>query len=329
MKWKVNKVITKFILLETSILILYFVLLKSVDFKNYYTPFVLSFMLINLSIFLYSVFSKIYKTEKRVSKVLFYSVINISYCIVLSIFVSVSILKISYFQNSKLDIQDIYWIIILLISVSAANYLSALKEKVRRLELEKELQNLNMELLRAKLNPHFVFNTFNFLAEVLRQNPQRAEEFTLRVSDYYREVLKFKKQWSLLEELKFIEKYLEIQREMLLPIKFEYKIATQEKVKDVIVPSGITQPVVENAIKYGIKINSGGIIEIRAGLENENVRIDIFNTGTPQREIKPEHFGTGLSIVSQQLSFIEGKISVNVENGLTIFSIHIPLIKSH
>ncbi|WP_448378618.1 sensor histidine kinase [Fervidobacterium sp.] len=329
MKWKVNKVITKFILLETSILILYFVLLKSVDFKDYYTPFVLSFMLINLSIFLYSVFSKIYKTEKRVSKVLFYSVINISYCIVLSIFVSVSILKISYFQNSKLDIQDIYWIIILLISVSAANYLSALKEKVRRLELEKELQNLNMELLRAKLNPHFVFNTFNFLAEALRQNPQRAEEFTLRVSDYYREVLKFKKQWSLLEELKFIEKYLEIQREMLLPIKFEYKIATQEKVKDVIVPSGITQPVVENAIKYGIKINSGGIIEIRAGLENENVRIDIFNTGTPQREIKPEHFGTGLSIVSQQLSFIEGKISVNVENGLTIFSIHIPLIKSH
>ncbi|WP_448376591.1 sensor histidine kinase [Fervidobacterium sp.] len=329
MKWKVNKVITKFVLIETSILILYFFLLKSVDFKDYYTPFVLSFVLINLSIFLYSFFSRVYRTEKRLSKILFYSVINIAYSVVLSVFVSESILKLSYFQNSKLDIKDIYWIIILLISISAANYLSALKEKVRRLELEKELQNLNMELLRAKLNPHFVFNTFNFLAEALRQNPQRAEEFTLSVSDYYREVLKFKKQWSLLEELDFIEKYLEIQKEMLLPIKFEYKIATQEKVKDIIVPSGITQPVVENAIKYGIKINSGGIIEIRAGLENKNVRIDILNTGTPQREIKPEHFGTGLSIVSQQLSFIEGKISVNVENGLTIFSMHIPLIKLH
>ncbi len=329
MKWKVSRRISEFIVVEISILILYFFLLKSVDFKDYYTPFVLSFVLINLSIFLYSVFSRVYRTEKRLSKILFYSVINIAYCVVLSIFVSESILKISYFQNSKLDIQDIYWIMILLISVSAANYLSALKEKVRRLELEKELQNLNMELLSAKLNPHFVFNTFNFLAEALRQNPERAEEFIFRVSDYYREVLKFKKQWSLLEELDFIEKYLEIQREMLLPIRFEYKITIQETVKDVIIPSGITQPVVENAIKYGIKMNSGGIIEIRAGLENKNVRIDILNTGTPQREIKPEHFGTGLSIVSQQLSFIEGKMSVNVENGLTIFSLHIPLIKTH
>jgi len=329
MKWKVSRRISEFIVVEISILILYFFLLKSVDFKDYYTPFVLSFVLINLSIFLYSTFSKVYRTEKRLSKILFYSVINIAYSVVLSVFVSESILKLSYFQNSKLDIQDVYWIIILLISVSAANYLSALKEKVRRLELEKELQNLNMELLRAKLNPHFVFNTFNFLAEALRQNPERAEEFTLRVSDYYREVLKFKKQWSLLEELDFIEKYLEIQREMLLPIRFEYKITIQETVKDVIIPSGITQPVVENAIKYGIKMNSGGIIEIRAGLENKNVRIDILNTGTPQREIKPEHFGTGLSIVSQQVLLIEGKISVNVENGLTIFSMHIPLIKSH
>jgi two-component system LytT family sensor kinase len=329
MKWKVSRSISKFIVIETSIFILYFFLLKSVDFKDYYTPFVLSFVLINLCIFLYSVFSKVYRTEKRISKMLFYSVINIAYSIVLSVFVSESILKISYFQNSNLGVKDIYWIIILLISVSAANYLSALKEKVRRLELEKELQNLHMELLRAKLNPHFVFNTFNFLAEAVRRNPVRAEEFTLRVSDYYKEVLKFKKQWSLFEELDFIEKYLEIQKEMLLPIKFEYKITIQETVKDAIIPSGITQPVVENAIKYGIKINSGGIIEIRAGLENEDVRIDILNTGSPQREIKPEHFGTGLSIVSQQLSFIEGKMSVNVENGLTIFSMHIPLIKSH
>jgi len=329
MKEKVNKFFIRLILFEVIVFILYFILLVSVNFRDYYTPFVLSFVLINLSIFLYSTFSKIYRTEKKVYKKWFYSVINIFYSTVLGIFVSETILKISYFQDRKLDIQDIYWITILLISIAAANYLSALREKVRRLEVEKSLQSLNMELLRMKLNPHFVFNTFNFLAEAVRKNPQLAEEFTLNVSDYYREVLRFKKQWSLFEEFAFIEKYLVIQREMLLPIVLDYKITFQDRLRDVIIPSGITQPLVENAIKYGVKVNSGGIVEIRAIVEDENVRIDILNTGVPKREITPEHFGIGLSIVSQQILLVGGKMSVKVENEFTIFSLYIPLNRSN
>jgi len=101
MKEKVNKFVIRLILFEVIVFILYFILLVSVNFRDYYTPFVLSFVLINLSIFLYSTFSKIYKykTEKKVYKKWFYSVINIFYSTALCIFVSEVILKISYFQD--------------------------------------------------------------------------------------------------------------------------------------------------------------------------------------------------------------------------------------
>lgn len=318
--WKVAVV-------EISILIWFLTLLRVVEFKNYYTPFVLSFVLMNSIMLLFLVFRKLYRSEQSALKKLLYDLINLSYSFTLSFSLSEVILRITYFHSRRLDVNDAFWLLTVFLSISIASYLSALKEKLRRLSLEKELQNLNMDLLRTKLNPHFVFNTFNFLAEAVRKNPDRAEEFTIMVSDYYRSVLKFKRQWSIDEELAFIEQYVLIQKEMMSSLTFDYAINIEDSAKKRIVPSGITQPVVENAIKYGIKGNSGGKLEINVCEQEDTLEIIIKNTGTPKREITPENFGTGLSIVLKQLELIGGKIFAKTDGNSTCVSLLIPLSK--
>ncbi|MEJ5258096.1 MAG: histidine kinase [Fervidobacterium sp.] len=320
-KEKMDNTGKEIIVVEITTFVLYIIFLFATRLKDFITPLVFSLTLVNITYFLFRNFKRLNRAKSRVKYI--FDLLNCLYSIFLGFSISEIVLKVIAFKSNKLDMNDIYTILITIFSVLVSNYVSGLQEKLQRAELERKIQQMNFELISSKFNPHFVFNTFNFLAETTRGNPERAEEMIIKISDYYREVLKFKDRWTVKEELEFISKYLEIQKELLSHIPIEYEIDYDLNTADYLIPTGITQPIVENAIKYGIKKNNGGIISINVMLE-DGLCIEIKNSKSAFDEVCIKKFGTGLTIVSKLLEFVSGKLEFLTEENLTIFRLYIP-----
>ncbi|MGQ9856161.1 MAG: sensor histidine kinase [Fervidobacterium sp.] len=314
-------IIKEIIVVEITTFVLYIIFIFATSFKDFITTLVFSLILVNITYLLFRNFKRLNRAKSRVKYI--FDLLNWLYSIFLSFSISEIVLKVIAFKSNKLDMSDIYTILITIFSVLVSNYISSLQEKLQKAELERKLQQMNFELVSSKFNPHFVFNTFNFLAETTRRNPEKAEEIIIKISDYYREVLKFKDRWTVKEELEFISKYLEIQKELLSHIPIDYEISCDSYASDSLIPTGITQPIVENAIKYGIKKNNGGIIQINVRVES-GLCIEIKNSKSHSDEICIKKFGTGLTIVSKLLEFVSGRLEFLAEENSTIFRLYIP-----
>ena len=140
-----------------------------------------------------------------------------------------------------------------------------------------------LKALRAQINPHFLQNTFAFLAhELYLSNNTKAVKALDRLSIYLKNVLRFSDQTSttLEEELEFAGEYLEMQRQ-ILSIPFEYQIEIHEDVDlfDIQVPSMLFQPLIENAIKYGLEPDRANQITLKIDYCFPYVKCTISDTG--------------------------------------------------
>ena len=144
------------------------------------------------------------------------------------------------------------------------------REKTERERREAQLlhQTTESELraLRAQINPHFLFNALNTIADLIVVDTQRAERMTERLADVFRHVLtqSQKSTITVREEIEFVRQYLEIEQARFhdrLRVRIDIDAATS----DIKVPALILQPLVENAIKHGLapKIE-GGTVSISA-----------------------------------------------------------------
>jgi two-component system LytT family sensor kinase len=161
-----------------------------------------------------------------------------------------------------------------------------LKEKVRR---ENELLQLatkaELELLKAQINPHFLFNSLNSIHVLSQINPQKSSDMILELSDFLRFSLKQKEsgKQSLHDELSNIKRYLNIEKIRFGDVlSFDFQIS--ENAIESLIPNMILQPLFENAVKHGL--NSGVDllkISMEAQIESGNLNIRISNnigTGT-------------------------------------------------
>jgi len=156
------------------------------------------------------------------------------------------------------------------------------RERERRaLVLESNLANARLGALRAQLHPHFLFNSLNAIAALLRRDPRLAESTLMTLSDLLRLALSQseRQEGPLREELNFVSRYLEIQQ-----TRFGDKLRIENDIApatlDCLVPTLLLQPLVENAIRHGIEpAENGGLLRISARQQNGNLILNVEDDG--------------------------------------------------
>src|SRR5262249_12858605 len=151
------------------------------------------------------------------------------------------------------------------------------EKQIKSLELEARLREAQLHALRSQLNPHFLFNTLHSIAELVHADPDLAEQLVLRLGELLHKALASSGQQevALAEEIDFIKAYLDIEQ-MRLGERLSVKWEIEPDVLGIPVPSLILQPLVENAIQYGIASSSEpGEVRIRAQLESGFLHLEV------------------------------------------------------
>jgi sensor histidine kinase YesM len=168
------------------------------------------------------------------------------------------------------------------ISTKLAETASRLAAKeIREQELLRLKTEAELEALRSKVNPHFLFNTLNSIASLIPEDPRRAEDMVQRLSNLFHYLLSASDTGvvPLAQELDFIREYLEIER-VRLGGRLAYTLERGAALDGAVIPSMLLQPIVENSVKYGIAPQkNGGRIEVRCHREGDRCAITIIDTG--------------------------------------------------
>jgi len=177
-------------------------------------------------------------------------------------------------------------------------------------EQEKLLLAAKLEALANQINPHFLFNTLTSISSLIRTQPETARVLITKLSGLLRRLLRSTDHFvTLREELEAIDEYLHIETTRFGPqLKVVKQI--QPATLDVIVPSLILQPLIENSIKHGLSPKvGGGRITIAARLHNGHTIIEVVDDGLGMSEERMEQVlgrGIGLSNVNERLRTIYG-----------------------
>lgn len=199
-------------------------------------------------------------------------------------------------------------------------------ERARGRRLEAEAERAQLLALRSHLDPHFLFNTLNAIAEWCREDGEVAEAATLRLSDMLRTVLVATRSpaWPLRKELALAENLIDLHR-VRDPDRFTLHTQGLDALPTVQVPPMIFLPLVENAAKHGPNAGHHGPIELRVLTEGDTLALEVENPG-PFAGERPQ--GEGLSQVRRRLVHAyQGRAELRVESrgDRTCARIEIPL----
>lgn len=152
---------------------------------------------------------------------------------------------------------------------------------LRESRLEADLARAQLQLLRAQLEPHFLFNTLHAIAALMRDNPEAAERMILLLSELLRRALRERdeNEVPLREELEFLDRYIEIEQ-----VRFRERLVVERQIQpdilEAMVPPLLLHPLVENAIRHGLARRAeGGHLGIRARREDDRLEIRIWDDG--------------------------------------------------
>jgi two-component system LytT family sensor kinase len=177
-------------------------------------------------------------------------------------------------------------------------------------EQEKLLLAAKIEALANQINPHFLFNTLTSISSLIRTQPETARMLITKLSGLLRRLLRSTDHFvTLREELESIDEYLDIE-----VIRFGPQLRVVKQISpetlDVIVPSMLLQPLVENSIKHGLSPKvGGGRIMIRSTMRDHRAVIEVHDDGlgmTGERLERALGDGIGLSNVNERLRVIYG-----------------------
>ena len=165
-----------------------------------------------------------------------------------------------------------------------------------------------LQALTSQINPHFLFNTLNSISTLIRINPEQARSMVTRLARIMRQRLRNQEHFApLREELNFIEDYLSIEV-MRFGDKLRFLKHIDPLASDMLVPSMLLQPLVENSIKHGIsgKID-GGTITLRAKRTNDRLVIEVEDDGVGIPEAELSNIldkGIGVTNVKERLKVL-------------------------
>src|SRR3954451_5165611 len=177
-------------------------------------------------------------------------------------------------------------------------------------EQERLLAEARLAALTSQINPHFLFNTLNSVSSLIRTDPTQARVMVIRLSKVLRRLLRKHEAFSpLRDELSFIEDYLAIEVVRFgEKLRFERDVA--EDTLDMLVPSMLLQPLVENSIKHGLSSKvEGGTIRIRTWRTESRLCLIVEDDGVGIPEAKLATLldgGIGVNNVHERLKVLFG-----------------------
>ena len=199
-----------------------------------------------------------------------------------------------------------YWLVVGLYQ-SIHFYQAAMERQTRAAQLEMQLSHAELENLKSQLHPHFLFNSLHTIGILMQEDVDAASHLLASLGDLLRMALERREnEITLQSELEFVGKYLEIEQ-----TRFHDRLKVHMNVPSdllgVSVPSLALQPLVENAIKHGISVDSAaGRLEIAARRHNGRVWLCVRDDGpgpTPGSRLR---FGVGLTNVQSRLKQLYG-----------------------
>ncbi|HKJ34093.1 MAG TPA: histidine kinase [Balneolales bacterium] len=171
------------------------------------------------------------------------------------------------------------------------------ERELKAAKLEAQLATARIDLLKAQLNPHFLFNTLNAISIVKDKDLEMADQMITDLSEMLRFIMDniHKQEVTLREEIDFLDRYISLQKK-----RFEEKLEFSTDIDpgswNAMVPSLILQPLVENAIEHGIRNHTdGGKIDIKCVRDNNHLAFEIRDNGAGLQK-KPSRNGKGIGV---------------------------------
>ncbi|MDH4057992.1 MAG: histidine kinase, partial [Cyclobacteriaceae bacterium] len=166
----------------------------------------------------------------------------------------------------------------------------------KSLKLEASVKEIELNNLKSQLNPHFIFNALNSIRALVDENPEKSKMAINQLSNILRSSLVADKKGltKFGDELKMVKDYLGLES-----IRFEERLRTEFEIDpqswSFMVPPLMVQTLVENGVKHGIsKLTKGGIIQVKAKVENSQLKISIRNSGHYHLNGSKKRGGLGL-----------------------------------
>ena len=214
---------------------------------------------------------------------------------------------------------------------------NALRIELKLEEQKRLLLEARLDALQRQINPHFLFNTLNSISALVRSQPELAREMTIKLANILRALLKDHDTYvPFRDELSFTDDYLDIEVVRFGTEKLKVEKEIDPRTLDVLVPSILLQPLIENSIKHGLEPRIlGGTVTLRSRLEGNRVFIEVADDGVgmgnrPASALRRDGAGIGMKNVEERLEVLYGnqasfKVVSNPGRG-TLVSIEIPVV---
>ncbi|MGA3334367.1 MAG: histidine kinase [Terracidiphilus sp.] len=237
--------------------------------------------------------------------------------------------------SDRIWLQGLVWLCAPINVGIALKVWNALRVEMSLEEQKRLVLEARLDALQRQINPHFLFNTLNSVASLVRSQPELARQMTVKLAGILRALLKDHDAYvPFREELKFTDDYLDIEVVRFGADKLCVEKDIDPLTLEVLVPSILLQPLIENSIKHGLEPRiQGGTITLRSRLEGERISIEVSDdgvgmTGSPDSAIRRTGAGIGMKNVQERLEVLYGNqarfnVVSNPGRG-TVVSIEIP-----
>jgi two-component system, LytTR family, sensor kinase len=185
---------------------------------------------------------------------------------------------------------------------SIREWRQSVQERERRLRAEAQLQEARLSALRYQLNPHFLFNSLNAVSTlILAGEAEAAMRVLAQIGDVLRITLESEDviETTLASEIAFTEEYLAIEH-IRLGSRLQVEINIAQETQDLMVPTMLLQPIVENAIRHGLASRvEGGAIRIRSEVRGDRLEIIVQNSGAVHPQVDgPGTLSSGIGLTN-------------------------------
>jgi two-component system, LytTR family, sensor kinase len=216
---------------------------------------------------------------------------------------------------------------------------NSVRIQIKLEEQERLLLHARMEALQNQINPHFLFNTLNSISSLVRFDPDMARDVIFKLATILRRLLNSSEAFApLREEFEFIDNYLDIEVVRFGRDKLHVVKELDPASLDVVVPSMLLQPLVENSIKHGLSPKvEGGSIFLRSRVTDSRLIIEVEDDGVGMGTTQLEEssswpgMGIGMANISERLQVLYGdtaRMTIDSHEGKgTRIRIRLPLIE--
>ena len=232
------------------------------------------------------------------------------------------------YPNRYFELHSPYWLVELTICACAPVVVGIPLKIWNAIRIERKLEEQSRLLMEARLdalqrqiNPHFLFNTLNSIASLVRSKPELAREMIVKLANILRVLLKHREAFvPFSEELAFTDDYLDIE-----VVRFGEKLRVVKEIADetlpVVVPSMLLQPLIENSIKHGLEPRIGGgtvtlrsrilqdgrlLLEVEDDGIGMEVEADSISAGNEAARVGSTGSGIGMRNVRERMQVLYG-----------------------